>query len=138
MRMALASLLVSLCCSGLAAAAAPAESVVVIRGTDVSHQSEGVVVMRPAEGSFLRETTRLAASADARERRAADKRARDADRRLASALETLASAAQATQSRFDDDYYHSHVWVMNSRPVPGGGNRTLPPVARLPVTPSPP
>ena len=137
MRTALASLLFVMSCSGVVAAEAPDGSVAVIRGTDTTHENDSVVVMRPAAGSFLRETTRLAAEADAREDRAAAKRARTADQRLAQALETLASAAYATQSRFEDDFDYSYVWVMNSRPIARSDNKTLSPVARSPVTSSP-
>ena len=94
--------------------------------------------MRPAPGSFLLETTRLVHKADARDERAAAERARIANLRAAQALETLANAAYAMQSRLDDDFDYPYVWVMNSRPVPRSVNRTLAPVARIPAGSSPP
>jgi hypothetical protein len=138
-RIALASLIVMLGCNGSATAETPADVVTVIRGADASaNPSEGVIVMRPAPGSFLRETSRLADKAAAREERAAAERARYADLLAAQALESLANAAYAAQSRSDDDWYHSHVWVMNSRPMPRTGNRTLAPVARASAGTAPP
>ena len=137
MRYSLVSALVGIAFSGLAAAEKTAGTVAVIRGADAAtHPSSDVVVMRPPRDSFLRETTRLAAKAEAREERAAAERAEDADRRLAEAVESLAITAYATRSSMWTDSFHSHVWVTGPRPVPGRGNRTLTPVA--PMTSSPP
>ena len=136
MRHSLVAALVGLAFSGLAAAEETAGTVTVIRGTDAATQpSSGVVVMRPPRDSFLRETTRLAAEADAREERAAADRAEDANRQLAAALGSLAITAYATRSGMSDDWIHSHVWVTGSPSVPGRVNRTLTPVA---ATNSPP
>lgn len=132
MRPALVSALVSIAFSGLAAADETAGSVAVIRGSDTAtHPSNGVVVMRPPRDSFLRETTRLAAVADAREERAAAERAEDANRRLVEALESLAITAYATRPGMSDDWMHSHVWVIGSRPVPVRVDKTLTPVAPM-------
>jgi hypothetical protein len=130
MRHSLVAALVGLAFSGLAAAGETAGTVAVIRGTDTTtHPSSGVIVMRPPRDSFLRETTRLAAEADAREDRAAADHAEDAQRRLAEALESLAITAYATQSGMSDDWMRSHVWVTGSQSIPGRVNRTLPPIA---------
>ena len=137
MRPRLLSALVGMAFSSLAAAEETAGTVAVIRGTDTTtHPSSGVVVMRPPRDSFLRETTRLAAEADAREERAAAERAEDANRRLAAALESLAITAYATRSGMSDDWIHSHVWVTGSQSIPGRVNRTLTPV--VPMRSSPP
>jgi len=130
-------LFVALGCSSLAAAEAPVDSVTVIRGTDTTtHPSSGVVVMRPPRDSFLRETTRLAAEADAREERAAAERSEEAYRQLAEALESLAIAAYATRPGMSDYFMHSHVWVSGTAPFSRRVNRTLTPVA--PMASSPP
>ena len=137
MHYSLVSAVIGIAFSGLAAAEETAGTVAVIRGTaTTTHPSSGVVVMRPPGGSFLRETTRLAAEADAREERAAAERAEDAHRRLAEAVESLAITTYATRSSMWTDSFHSHVWVTGTRPVPGRGNRTLTPVA--PMSSSPP
>ena len=137
MRHSLVAALVGLAFSGLAAAGETAGTVAIIRGTDTTtHPSSGVVVMRPPRDSFLRETTRLAAEADAREQRAAAERAVEAQRQLAEALESLAITAYATRSGMSDDRMHSHVWVTGSQRAPGRANRTLAPVA--PMRSSPP
>ena len=137
MRIAPALAVVALGCCSLAAAEVPADSVSVIRGTDAAvQQTSGVVVMRPPRDSFLRETTHLAAQADAREERAAAERAEDAHRRLSEALESLAITAYATRSSIWTDSFHSHVWMSGSQPVPGRVNRTLKPFA--PMLSSPP
>jgi len=137
MRHSLVAALVGLAFGGLAAAGETAGTVAIIRGTDTTtHPSSGVVVMRPPRDSFLRETTRLAAEADAREQRAAAERAVEAQRQLAEALESLAITAYATRSGMSDDRMHSHVWVTGSQRAPGRANRTLAPVA--PMRSSPP
>jgi len=84
--------------------------VIVIRGSQVqiqggkraapSSQQEGaVIVMRPASGSFMRGTTRLAAEADAREERAAQEEARETNLRLSEALRAVEDAAKAVQAQ---------------------------------------
>ena len=136
MRHSLVAALVGLAFGGLAAAGETAGTVAVIRGTDTTtHPSSGVVVMRPPRDSFLRETTRLAAEADAREQRAAAERAVEAQRQLAEALESLAITAYATRSGMSDDRMHSHVWVTGSQRAPGRANRTLAPVAPMRSSP---
>jgi len=67
--------------------------------TAISTKDEGVVVMRPASGSFMRETSRLATEAEARERRAAAEEARALNRQAAEALESVKKAADAVQSQ---------------------------------------
>jgi hypothetical protein len=132
MHYSLVSAVIGIAFSGLAAAEETTGTVAVIRGTaTTTHPSSGVVVMRPPGGSFLRETTRLAAEADARDERAAAERAQDANRRLADALESLAISAYATRSGMSGDYFHSHVWLTGPQPVPGRVNRTLAPVAPM-------
>ena len=91
--------------------------------------------MRPPADSFLRETTRLAAEADAREERAAADRAEDAHHRLSEVIESLAITAYATGSGMSDDWLHSHVWVTGSQSMPGRVNRTLAPVASMRSSP---
>lgn len=136
MRHSLVAAFVGLAFGGLAAAGETAGTVAVIRGADIAaHPSSGVVVMRPPRDSFLRETTRLAAEADAREERAAADRAEDANRQLAAALGSLAITAYATRSGMSDDWIHSHAWVTGSRPVPRRVNRTLTPVAPMVSSP---
>jgi len=93
----------------LALAAAPAAvmaddtpSVVVIRGGEVGSwsdsQSSSVVVMRPESGSFLRETTRLAAEAESREERLARQLERESGLEIAEALRALQETAYASAS----------------------------------------
>ena len=93
----------------LALAAAPAAvmaddtaSVVVIRGGEVGSwsdsQSSSVVVMRPESGSFLRETTRLAAEAESREERLARQLERESGLEIAEALRALQATAYASAS----------------------------------------
>ena len=142
---ALASVLVSLGCAKPAAADVPGESVIVIRGGEPAARSgragssqaglttmvtvdTGVVVMRPAGESFMRETKRLAAEADAREQRAAIERAQEANRRLAEALDAAATAG-ANWSGLTNDSDYRFVWVTGLRPAPGRTNVTRSPVA---------
>ena len=93
----------------LALAAAPVgvmaddtASVVVIRGGEVGSwsdsQSSSVVVMRPESGSFLRETTRLAAAAESREERPARQLERESGLEIAEALRALQATAYASAS----------------------------------------
>jgi hypothetical protein len=67
--------------------------------TATSTKDESVVVMRPASGSFMRETNRLAAEAEVREQRAAAEEARAVNQRAAEALEAAKKAADAVQSQ---------------------------------------
>ena len=137
MRLTVVSALAGIAFSGLAAAGETAGTVAVIRGTDSNtHESNEVVVIRQPGDSFMRETTRLAADADARAERAATGRAEDAHRRLAEALESLAIAAHAARPGFSDDDFHSHVWFTGFRPVPQSVDKPLTPVAM--TRPSPP
>jgi hypothetical protein len=56
---------------------------------------ENVAVLRPAPGSFMRETSRLAAEAQAREEQAARETARETNRQVAEALQAVEEAAEA-------------------------------------------
>ena len=79
----------------------PEKPVSVIRGTQQDHgepknpvsrpgpvaqqagrRENGVIVMRPAPGGFMRETTRLAAEAEVRDSRSTQDEARETDRQL--------------------------------------------------------
>ena len=76
-----------------------ADTVIVIRGSEPQlppgSQENGVVVMRPAPGSFMRETTRLAKEAEARDERAAREAAQEANVQLREVLRALENAADA-------------------------------------------
>ena len=141
----LASVLVSIGCARPAAAELPGESVIVMRGGEPTARSgrtgssqaglatvvtfdEGVVVMRPAAESFMRETKRLVAEADLREQRTAIERAQEANRRLAEAL-AVAATAVARRSGLTNDSDYRYVWVTGLRPASGRANGTLSPVA---------
>jgi hypothetical protein len=69
------------------------------RAAPSSQQEGAVIVMRPASGSFMRGTTRLAAEADAREERAAQEEARETNLRLSEALRAVEDAAKAVQAQ---------------------------------------
>jgi len=69
------------------------------RATPPGRQEHGVIVMRPAPGSFMRETTRLAAEAEARDARAAREEARESNLRLTKALRAVQDAANAVQAQ---------------------------------------
>lgn len=72
----------------------------------------GVIVMRPASGSFMRETTRLASEAEAREARAAREEARAKDLQLIKtlkAVEVAAHAAEAEARTRSQRYYPVYV-----------------------------
>lgn len=88
----------------LAADDAPGEPVALIRGSNISAapltprsapaaHGQTVVVMRPESGSFMRETTRLAHEAQAREERVAEEQARHTNRQLLDTLEAIERAA---------------------------------------------
>jgi hypothetical protein len=80
---------------------AMADTVIVIRGSQPQvppgSQENGVVVMRPAPGTFMRETTRLANEAEARDELAAREAAREANLRLNGALRAAEDAANAVE-----------------------------------------
>ena len=111
--------------AGTAAMADDTTSVVVIRGGEVGSWSDSnsssVVVMRPESGSFLRETTRLAAEADAREERLARERERDTSLAIEEALRALQATAYASASMTSADTW----WPVF---LPVNGHR--PPLAR--------
>ena len=138
MRHAPGSLLIVFAFGGLVHAGELADDVAVIRGTDstVRHDA-GVVVLRPARGSFLRETTRLAADADAREERIAAMQARESNRRLTEVLEALTASAYATRYGATGNFAYSYVWMTGSRPPPRRSNITLAPVAAVPTGSTP-
>ena len=114
----------------------PGASTLVIRGTRQYHgergkpvgrpgpvarqsgQAElGVIVMRPAPGSFMRETKRLAAEAEARDARLAAEEAREADRQRTRALQAVEYAADAVaqEARTRSQRYYP---VFVPRPAP--------------------
>jgi preprotein translocase subunit SecD len=94
------------------------ESVVVVRGSHVQVQGgstqaakatklpanspqsdQNVAVLRPVPGSFMRETTKLAAAAQAREEQAARETALATNRQIAEALESVEEAAEAASEQ---------------------------------------
>jgi hypothetical protein len=98
-------------------------SVVVIRGGEVGSWSDSnsssVVVMRPESGSFLRETTRLAAEAEAREERLARERERETSLAIAEALRALQATAYASASMTSaDTWWPVFLPVNGHRPPP--------------------
>jgi hypothetical protein len=118
--------------AGSAVMADDAASVVVIRGGEVGSWSESqsstVVVMRPASGSFLRESTRLAADAEAREERLARERERETSFAIAEALRALQATAYASASMTSADAW----WPVF---LPVNGHRSPPPSRpRAPVS----
>jgi hypothetical protein len=137
LRTALASVLVTIGVSAPAAGAEPAEAVAVIRGTESITHHEDVIVMRPARGSFLRETTRLAADADAREARMAVREALDSSRLLSEVLEAVIASAYATRYGTTSDFAYPYVWMTGRRPPPRRNNITLAPVGSLPTGSTP-
>jgi hypothetical protein len=77
----------------------------------------GVIVLRPVPGSFMRETARLAAEADAREERAARDEAREANRQTTRAMLAVEDAARAAEDEArtrSQRYYPVYV----ARPYP--------------------
>lgn len=153
-RMLAAVLLPAVLFPGAALAAPPASqpandadgSVVVMRGTQTQVQGApqkaagqrshaapptgqreaGVIVMRPAPDSFMRETTRLAAEAEARETRSAREDARERDRQLTKTLRAVEDAARAAEEEArtrSDRYYPVYVpqpHPPKARPQTGG------------------
>src|SRR5262245_26953021 len=117
-----------------AAMADDTASVEVIRGGEVGSwtdsTSASVVVMRPASGSFMREPSRLAAKADAREERLARLIERETGMNLAEALLALQATAYASTMSTDTG------WPVF---LPQGGHRPPPPSRpRAPVARSTP
>jgi hypothetical protein len=115
-----------------------APQVAVIRGSQapiLSRHEQGVIVMRPERGSLMRETTRLAAEAEAREERAARQEAREVNLRLASALLALQVSAAAAQRR-----PHRHDWLIFTPAISRGAHGRMAPKlrpvpTRTPLTP---
>jgi hypothetical protein len=62
-----------------------------------STSESGVIVDRPDPAGFLRETSRLAAQAEANEQRAAQQQSREKDRQLTETLRALEDAARAVE-----------------------------------------
>jgi len=115
-----------------------APQVAVIRGSQtpiLSRREHGVIVMRPERGSFMRETMRLAAEAEARDERAARQEAREANLRLSSALRSLENAAVSVQQW----QHRDHVLFLAPTISRGAANRMTPirrPVStKVPPTP---
>jgi hypothetical protein len=119
------------------------ESVIVIRGSRVqsapqkadgkrSHTipaartEQGVIVMRPASGSLMRETTHLSAEADARDERAAQEEAREANLQMTEAMKAVEDAARAAEEEArtrSERYYPIYVprpHPPKARPPQGG------------------
>jgi hypothetical protein len=88
----------------------------------------GVLVMRPVSGSFMRETTRQATAADARERRVAAQRTYAAIQTLAAVAEYAASLSYATQSAMYRNPDYSYVWLTRPLSNPVRSQKPLPPV----------
>ena len=86
----------------------------------------GVIVMRPAPDSLMRETTRLAAEAEALETRSAREDARERDRQLTKTLRAVEDAARAaeeearTRSNRYYPVYVPHPHPPKARPPQGG------------------
>lgn len=78
---------------------------------------KGVIVMRPAPGSFLQETKRLAAEAEARDARLALEEAREAERQRTRTLQAVEDAAYAVEeeARTRSQRYYP---VFVTRPTP--------------------
>lgn len=120
-------------------------SVVVIRGGQervesglwqvgkTNRPAEAVIVMRPVPGSFMRETSRLAAEAAHREEQAARDDGRVAARRMAEAMRAIESAANAGQSQLERDHHQVMFLVGDELRVPRApGNQSIRPAARAP------
>lgn len=117
--------------------------VVVMRGASVqagserrnatggAQESNAVVIIRPPPGSFMRETTRLANAAEARELEAALDEARAANHLLSEALQAIRDAARAAESQSSGnrelvlvpvDRKHGPRRSNRSGPHPGGAH----------------
>ena len=120
-------------------------SVVVIRGGqervesglwkvgEVSQAADSVIVMRPVPGSFMRDTSRLAAEAADREEQAARDDARAASTRLAEAMWAIGAAVRAGQSQPEKDRHDVILLVGDELRVPRApGNQSSRPVVRAP------
>jgi hypothetical protein len=82
--------------------------------------------MRPVSGSFMRETTRQAAAADAREQRLAAQRTYAAIQTLAAVAQYAARLSYATQSATYHIPDHSHVWLARPLSTPVRSQKPLP------------
>jgi hypothetical protein len=106
-------------------------SVIVLRGSQAkvptAREENGVIVMRPAAGSFMRETTRLAAEAEARNERAAREQARETSSRLVSALLAVESAASADERRQHNDHFVIFAPTVSRHPSSHGPEMSRPP-----------
>jgi len=128
-RLSIRGLLVSWALTACSAVAADnTASVVVMRGGEIGSWSDsnptGVVVMRPARGSFLRETRRLLAKAEAREERLA---LQNRGLEFAEALYALQATAYATSGMYSDNWWPVFLPFQGSRPPPP--SRPRPPAA---------
>lgn len=118
--------------------AEPGADVVVIRGSRQEHPGvrasspsvqvtapggaleSGVLVMRPPRDSFLRETKRLAAAAEAREAGLASEAAEEQQRQLTRTLQAIEAAARAAEeeARTRSERYYPFYWAQPIRPRP--------------------
>ena len=108
--------------------------VIVMRGAQTQmpagRQENGVIVMRPAPGSFLRETTRLAAEAEARDERAAREEAREANLRLMGTLQAVTNAANAIERQQRKKRYFIFAPTVHRRTI-GHGTEKSPPASTV-------
>jgi hypothetical protein len=96
--------------------------------------ADAVIVMRPAPGSFLRETSRLAAEAADREEQAAQDDARTATTRLTEAMQALEAAIGAGQSQLERERVEVFFLVGDQSRVPRAPrNHAIRPAARAPL-----
>ena len=100
------------------------------RAAPSDQQVDAVIVMRPAPGSFMRETGRLAAEAEVREEHAAREDAREANQRLSEAMAAVRSAAAAVEEQSREAHYVVVAPRFLDRPRiretrPSGWHRTL-------------
>jgi hypothetical protein len=105
-------------------------SVVVIRGghevvesglwqvSKASQPADAVIVMRPAPGSFMRETSRLAAEASDRKEQAARDDAREATTRLAETMRAIEVAVRVGQSQLEKERHEVFFLVGHESRVP--------------------
>jgi hypothetical protein len=110
-------------------------SVEVIRGSQIespTSQSSSVVVMRPASGSFLRETARLAAEAEAREERLARERERETGREVADALRALLVPAYASAGMMGTDNWWPVFLPVNAPQLPRPSRPRAPAALSMP------
>jgi hypothetical protein len=106
-------------------------SVIVLRGSQsrvpTAREENGVIVMRPADGSFMRETTRLAVEAEARSERAAREAARETTSRLVAALRAVESAAGAVERRQHKNHFVIFAPTVSRRVSDHGTGMSRPP-----------